>query len=107
MAAVVRHCHLPVVREEMNQGDPLILSESIKRFTAGVDRERLNRDGASKGTAERYQTILIAVSNLSLREVVAMADVPASRRIFEPEIKRPDNEAFKNLGGITREMLRC
>ena len=107
MESVVRHCHLPVIREEMSKGDPVIVAENIKRFTVGIDRERLNKDGAAKGISERYQTLLICVSNLSLYETVAMADQAASRRIFEIDVKRPDSEIFDNLGGLTREMMRC
>jgi hypothetical protein len=105
--SIVRHCNLPQVQEEMTMADPVVAAESIKKFTTGCDRGRLDRTGAASGVPERYQTILISVANLSLYDMVAQVDRAASRRIFELEMKRPDNEAFSNLGGITREMMRC
>lgn len=105
--SIVRHCNLPQVQEEMTLSDPAIAAESVKKFTTGCDRGRLDRSGAGSAVPERYQTILVSIANNSLYEMVAQVDKAASRRVFELEIKRPDNEAFSNLGGITREMMRC
>lgn len=105
--SIVRHCNLPQVQEEMTLSDPLIAAESVKKFTTGCDRGRLDRSGAASGVPERYQTILVSIANLSLYDMVAQVDRAASRRIFEVDIKRPANEVFSNLGGITREMMRC
>lgn len=103
---LVRHCHLPQVQEEMAYGDPLIAAEGVEKFTSGTDRGRLDRSGASQGLPERYQTIVVSLSNKSLFELVRMANVPMSRRIFEIEVERPDEKILSNIGGISRDMMR-
>lgn len=103
---MVRHNHLPVVREEMPYSDPQIAADGTKKFTSGSDRGRLNQAGAASGMPERYQTILLSISNKSLFDLVKIADEPMSRRIFEIRVPRPDPQELENLGGIVREMLR-
>lgn len=103
---LVRHCNLPLVQEEMAYSDPLIASQSTERFTSGTDRGRLNQSGAATGMPERYQTILMSLSNKSFYELVKSVSVPMSRRIFEIEIDRPNEEYIANIGGLAREMMR-
>lgn len=103
---LVRHCHLPQIQEEAAYSDPLIASLGIEKFTSGTDRGRLSQGGMATGTPERYQTILLSLSNKSLLELVKMVNVPMSRRIFEIEIDRPDADDLANLGGVAREMMR-
>lgn len=103
---LVRHCHLPLIEEEMPYCDPQIAADGVKKFTSGSDRGRLNRSGAAQGIPERYQTMLLSISNRSLYQLVRMVDVPMSRRVFEIEVERPDKDLLSNLGGITREMVR-
>lgn len=104
---LVRAGNLPVAREELVYGDPAAAAEMVKRFTTGTDRMRLHRDGSSSGMPEYYQTILLCSANVSLRELTALVDPAASRRIFELDISAPDSAYFSHLGGITGEMLRC
>lgn len=103
---LVRHCHLIQVQEEMAYSDPTIAAQSIEKFTSGTDRGRLTQAGAATGMPERYQTILLSLSNKSLYELVRMVNVPMSRRVFEIEIARPEDEAIANLGGVARDMMR-
>lgn len=103
---LVRHCHLPQVQEEMSYGDPLVAAQGIEKFTSGSDRGRLDRGGAAGGIPERYQTIVISISNKSLYELVKMVNVPMSRRVFEIEIERPAEADMANIGGVVKEMLR-
>lgn len=103
---LVRRCHLPLIKEEGAYSDPLIASQGIEKFTSGTDRGRLTQSGASAGTPERYQTILLSLSNKSLHGLVKMVNIPMSKRIFEVDIGNPGEEIISNLGGITREMIR-
>jgi hypothetical protein len=102
---LVRGCNLPRVTEEMHQRDPNIAAACIKKFTVGCDRGRLNMKGAQV-MVDRFQTILISVSNHSLVDLIRPIDDPASRRIFEIRVPRPDNKTFENFSGLTREMMR-
>lgn len=103
---LVRHCHLPQIQEEAAYSDPTIAALGVEKFTSGTDRGRLNQAGAASGVPERYQTILLSLSNKSLYELVRMVNIPMSRRIFEIEIPRPSEQDLANLGGIAREMMR-
>lgn len=103
---LVRHCHLPQIQEEAAYSDPAVAAMGIEKFTSGTDRGRLNQAGSATGIPERYQTIMLSLSNKSLYELVKMVNVPMSRRIFEIEIDRPSPEDLANLGGIAREMMR-
>jgi hypothetical protein len=102
---LVRHNHLPVMREEMPYSDPQIAADGVKKFTSGSDRGRLDRSGAASGIPESYQNILISVSNKSFHDLVAMADAPMARRIFEIDVPRAEKEELENIGGIAREMM--
>lgn len=103
---LVRHCHLPQIQEEAAYSDPAVAALGIEKFTSGTDRGRLNQAGSATGIPERYQTIMLSLSNKSLYELVKMVNVPMSRRIFEIEIERPASDDLANLGGIAREMMR-
>lgn len=103
---LVRHCHLPQVQEEMAYSDPMIAATGIEKFTSGSDRGRLDKTGAAGGIPERYQTIVVSISNKSLYDLVRMVNIPMSRRVFEIEIERPEDGDIANLGGIVREMMR-
>lgn len=103
---LVRNCSLPLAREETFYGDALPAAEGVKRFTTGTDRMRLNRGGEASGLPEHYQTILISTANVSLRELVATVDDPASRRIFELDMREPESDYFEHLTGISADMLR-
>ena len=108
LEGLVRRCNLPQVQEETLVGDPKMVAEQIKAFTTGSDKARLNRDGSSKGIIEHFQSIVVHIGNSSLFDTVKLVDGPAARRIFELDMRRPENPAvFSNLGGITREMMRC
>jgi len=102
---IVRKKNLPQVREENSYPDPILAALGVEKLTSGTDRGRLTRDGAAQGLLERYQTIVISLSNKSLYELVRMVNVPMAHRVFEIEIERPTKEVLENLGGITRAMM--
>lgn len=103
---LVRRNNLPLVQDERAFGDPLLVTESVRKFTSGSDRGRLNQKGEAKGVLETYQTILVSLSNRSLLDTVKSVDEPMSKRIFELDLKEMDKSLLDNLGGITREMSR-
>lgn len=102
---IVCRCNLPQLQEEMNYIDPEITTEGVRKFTSGSDRGRLDQSGNAKGLPNLFQTLLVSVSNRSLRDTVAIIDLPMSCRIFEVELHDLDDALLENLGGTARDML--
>lgn len=103
--------NLPVVYDEIQTHDPLVVREFVINFTNGRDKQRGDRSGQHVLHSGTWQTILISASNSSLQETLAhtsKADAPA-KRVLEMPFETPaelsttigdhlKNELIKNAG---------
>lgn len=103
--------NLPVVYDEIQTSDPMVVREFVINFTNGRDKQRGDRSGQHVLHSGTWQTILITASNASLQETLAhtsKADAPA-KRVLEMSFEMPaeasttigdklKNELIKNAG---------
>ena len=63
-------CNLPVVFDEFNNKDPVVVTEFVIMFTSGRDKMRADSTGQIMHKAASWQTILLTASNRSLVETM-------------------------------------
>lgn len=111
--------NLPVVFDEIQARDPLVLREFVITFTNGRDKQRGDRSGQSVIHSGAWQTLCITASNTSLVEALqqtSKADAP-SYRVLELPFEIPEslstvfgdrlkNELIKNAGFAGEEYVR-
>lgn len=107
MERIAAYNNLPAYVDEMTNLPAEEVSQLMYDVNGGKGRERLNRDGMSKGRGE-WSTFLITSANSSFAQklVGAKADAEAElMRLFEYEVPRLDAEFVQYMKYLATEML--
>lgn len=101
-----RLCHLPLIYDEIETHDPLVMQQFVRTFTVGRDKDRGRRDGTISQSIGNWQTIMITASNNSILDslTIGTAD-PQAARVFELLIEQPEGIEFSKSGALGDSLI--